>query len=97
MHYVNLLTGPCTLRNHFDCDHDMPGRALYVVPGESLTVPYLASGIDLDTAQYLSGWSTVAGLDEDEASLLWLMLEANGCNSDLERGVRDGLEAAFGN
>lgn len=83
-HTLNLLAGPCTLRNHFDCDHD-----------NVLAPPYVAATI-VDSAQYLDGWSTVAGLDEDDASMLWLMLEANGANNDMERGVRDGLEAAFG-
>ena len=81
-HAINVLAGPCTLRNHFDCDHD-------IVP------PYVKACV-VDSAQYLAGWSTVAGLDEDDASMLWLMLEADGANNDMERGVRDGLEAAFG-
>lgn len=84
MHKFNLLAGPCTLRSHFDCDHDRPSDA------------YLNVSRVTNTAQYLEGWSTVAGLDEDDASMLWLMLEAHGANNDMERGVRDGLEAAFG-
>lgn len=90
-HSINLLAGRCTLRNHFNCDHDVVHTySLAGIPRHYISI------LPADTAQYLNGWSTVAGLDEDDASMLWLMLEADGANNDMERGVRDGLEAAFG-
>jgi len=91
-HLINVLAGPCTMRNHFDCDHDAPRYSVS---------PYATLGMPVDTAQYLDGWSLVAGVaqsdhNDDEISMLILMLESEGCRSDFDRGVRDGVNAAFG-
>lgn len=59
---------------------------------------YVTLGMPVDTAEYLDGWSLVAQLeqDEDQISMLILMLEANGVTSDFDLGVRDAIDVAFG-
>ena len=101
-HFFNVLPGLAGPREHAALDSMLaePCETCSGYGSSCECSPWPVAYVEriIDTSAYLDGWTMVAQLEgeEDSISMLWHMLANDGVKSDFDRGVRDGIDAAYG-